>query len=251
MSERPIIGIVSRKIPFYHNDRPYPRYGVAIEYCNAVETAGGTPIIIAMTQDRHILESSFGLLDGLLLPGGQDVDPHHFGEEPHQQLEAVDPLRDLTELHLTRRALEENMPILGICRGCQVLNVAGGGTLWQDIYAQMDGELVRHFQDYSVEWPSHAVRVTEGTILRDIIGTERELVNSYHHQAVKEIAEGFRINAVATDGVVEGLESTKHTFALGVQWHAELLYRNMDFNLALFRRHVEAAGCYREKVKVS
>jgi len=246
MAKRPIIGIVSRKIPFFHQQRPYPRYGVAIEYCTAVQTAGGTPIIIAMTQDKLGLEASYQLLDGLLLPGGQDVNPRHYGEEPHRKLDVVDPLRDLTELYLAQRALADDMPILGICRGTQLLNVAGGGTLWQDIHAQKDAECLRHFQDYTEEWPSHSVHIEDSTRLAEIVGEQKVLVNSYHHQAVKDPAPDFRAVAFAPDGVIEGIESAKHTFVVGVQWHAELMYKNRDFNLALFRRHVEAAGRYKE-----
>ena len=244
---RPVIGIVSRIVPFFHQGRAYPRYGVAIDYCNAVEMAGGTPILVTMTQDKQIIEATYQLLDGLLLPGGQDVNPTLYGEEPHQKLETVDPLRDFTELYLTKRALADDMPILAICRGCQLLNVAAGGTLYQDIYSQMEGEILRHFQDYSVEWPSHSILVEEGTLLREIVGESKTMVNSYHHQAVKDVAAGFRVGAKAPDGVIEAIESGYHAFALGVQWHAELLYRNMDFNLALFRRHTEAAGRYRER----
>ena len=242
MPDRPIIGIVSRKIPFYHLDRPYPRYGVAIEYCRAVEAAGGTPIILPMTQDKVLLESVYRILHGLLLPGGQDVDPHRYGEEPHRKIEQVDPLRDLTELYLTKRALDDDLPLLGVCRGCQILNVAAGGSLFQDIHAQYSEESLRHFQDYSVEWPSHGVSVKADTKLREIIGEARVMVNSYHHQSIKRIADGFVINAVATDGVVEGMESKTHDFVVAVQWHPELLWGERDFNLALFRRFIEAAG---------
>lgn len=245
MSERPIIGIISRTIPFYHRERPYPRYGVAINYCRGVELAGGTPVILPMTQDKVTLDSLYGILDGLLLPGGQDVDPHQYGEEPHRRIDSVDPLRDLTEIHLARRALTDDMPIFGICRGCQVLNVAAGGTLYQDLHAQYSEESLRHFQDYAVEWASHGISVKEGSRLRELIGEGHVLVNSYHHQAVKRIAEGFSVTAVASDGVVEAIESERHTWVLGVQWHPELLLEQRDFNLAFFRRHIEMAAQYK------
>jgi putative glutamine amidotransferase len=204
--------------------------------------AGGLPVILPMTQEKLVLEGIYQLLDGLLLPGGQDINPQLYGEEPHRMLETVDPLRDITEMYLTQRALADDMPIFAVCRGAQVLNVAAGGTLYQDIHSQLSADCLRHFQDYSVEWPSHGIQVGAGTRLREIIGEEKVLVNSYHHQAVKDLAPGFVITARASDGVVEGIESSHHTYVVGVQWHPELLFQERDFNLALFRSHVEAAG---------
>jgi putative glutamine amidotransferase len=241
----PVIGITSRKIPFFDRDRPYPRYGVAISYVESVERAGGTPIILPMTQERLVLDGLLGLLDGLLLTGGQDVGPQNYGEEPHALLGSVDPMRDVTELYLARRALAMDMPLLAVCRGEQVLNVACGGSLYQDIHALVGPKCLGHFQNTAEEVPSHSVEVVEGSRLRGITGQDRVMVNSYHHQCVKDLAEGFVISARAADGVVEGIESTRHTFALGVQWHPELLVHQLDFNLALFRSHVEHAGRFR------
>jgi putative glutamine amidotransferase len=245
MSTRPRIGITSRKVPFFHRDRPYPRYGVAVDYIHAVEVAGGLPLMIPLSRDPSLLEDYFSTLDGLLLPGGMDVDPVHYGEEPHKLLEEVDPVRDETELYLAKRALKEDMPVLGVCRGEQLLNVAAGGSLFQDIAAQSPQEVIRHFQDFAQEWPSHSVEVKPDTLLASIIPERKLRVNSYHHQAVRRLAADFRVGATAPDGVIEAIESTRHTFALGVQWHPELLVDNLDFNLALFRRHVEEASRYR------
>jgi putative glutamine amidotransferase len=246
MSKRPRIGITSRKIPYFHRDRPYPRYGVAVSYIHAVEVAGGLPLLIPLSRDSSVLEDYFGTLDGLLLPGGMDVDPVHYGEEPHRLLEEVDPVRDETELYLARRALQADMPVLGVCRGEQLLNVAAGGSLFQDVAAQSPQEVIRHFQDFAQEWPSHSVEIKPDTLLASIIPERKLRVNSYHHQAVRRVAAGFRVAATAPDGVVEAVESTKHAFALGVQWHPELLVDDLDFNLALFRRHVEEAARFRD-----
>jgi putative glutamine amidotransferase len=245
MSSRPRIGITSRKIPYFHKERPYPRYGVAVNYIHAVEVAGGLPLMIPLSRDPGLLEDYFGTLDGLLLPGGMDVDPVHYGEEPHRLLEEVDPVRDETELYLAKRALKEDMPVLGVCRGEQLLNVAAGGSLFQDIAAQSPQEVIRHFQEFAQEWPSHSVEVKPDTLLASIVTERKVRVNSYHHQAVRRVAPGFRVGATAPDGVIEAIESTRHAFALGVQWHPELLVDDLDFNLALFRRHVEAASVYR------
>ncbi len=245
MQTRPVIGITPRTIPFFHSERAYPRYGVAIAYVRAVEVAGGLPVILPQSRDMQLLEGAFRLLDGLLLPGGMDVDPFHYGEEPFQKLQDVDPLRDETELYLAKRALAEDLPVFGVCRGEQILNVAAGGSLYQDLGSQHGSETIRHFQQFSEEWPSHTVEVAPGTMLAGIINQSRVRVNSYHHQAVKRLAPGFRVTAQAPDGIIEAIESTTHTYVLGVQWHPELLVDNLDFNLALFRRHVEAAARHR------
>jgi putative glutamine amidotransferase len=246
MTGRPRIGITSRKVLYFHHDRPYPRYGVAVDYIHAVQLAGGLPLMIPLSRDPDMLEDYFSNMDGLLLPGGMDVDPAHYGEEPHRRLKEVDPVRDETELFLARRALQEDKPVFGVCRGQQLLNVAAGGSLFQDIGSQASNEVLLHFQDFAEEWPSHSVEVRPDTMLFQIVQQPTVRVNSYHHQAVKRLAPGFRVSATAPDGVVEGIESTRHMFALGVQWHPELLAeKNLDFNLALFRRHVEAASRYR------
>ncbi len=245
MQPRPVIGITSRTIPFFHEERAYPRFGVAIGYVRGVEMAGGLAIMLPQTRDMQQLEAMFRLLDGLLLPGGMDVDPFHYGEEPHSKLSDVDPLRDESELYLAKRALAEDIPIFGVCRGEQVLNVAAGGSLYQDLAAQHDRETIRHFQKFAQEWPSHSVDIVPGTTLSSIIPESRVRVNSYHHQAVNRIAPGFRASAVAPDGVIEAIESTAHTYVVGVQWHPELMVDSLDFNLALFRRHVEAAARFR------
>lgn len=243
-SRPPIIGVMSRVTPFFHEGRPYPRAGVALGYLKAVERAGGVPVIIPMTTDERVLAGAYGLIDGLLLPGGADMHPIHYGEEPHRKLEQVDPKRDLTELMVTRRALEDDMPILAICRGQQVLNVVAGGTLWQDLHAQVGEHCHRHFQNATEEWPTHSIEVEAGSLLHRVIGEEKAFVNSYHHQSVKKLGEGLVINARATDGVIEGVEHPGRTFVLGVQWHPELLHEEGDFNLRLFEHHVAASARY-------
>ena len=243
MNSRPIIGVTSRKIHFVHDDRPYPRYGVAISYVHAVELAGGAPFVVPLSQDHDVLTTLLELCDGLLLTGGQDVDPAWYNEEPHRKIGQIDPLRDRTEMFLAREALKRDMPIFGVCRGEQVLNVAAGGTLYQDIEAQRGPDSLQHFQNFSEEYPSHGIDIEEGTWLERVAsGVRRLRVNSYHHQAVKDLAPGFRVAARSPDGVVEAIESTTHTFVNGVQWHPELVCDERDFNLALFRALIEAAA---------
>lgn len=241
---RPVIGITSRTIFHSENGRPYNRFGVAVPYTQAVEAAGGVPLILPLTEDRNTLTALLDLIDGLLLSGGHDVDPSCYGAEPHPKLGRVDPLRDRSESFLTARAIERDCPVLGICRGLQLLNVVAGGTLLQDIEAEKEGETILHYQDFTYESPSHSVRVLPGTLLHRIVRDERVRVNSYHHQAVRDVAPGMRVAAMAPDHVVEAIESTGHSFVLAVQWHPEILHGNADFNLALFRALVEAAGAH-------
>ena len=218
-----------------------------MHYVQAVEAAGGVPLILPLTQSADILNQLLDVCDGLLLTGGFDIDPSWYGEEPHAKIEQINPLRDVTEMILTKEALSLDMPIFAICRGMQVLNVAAGGSLYQDIASQTDHDTLLHFQKLTEEYPSHSIMVDPGCWLHHMAGDERIRVNSYHHQAVKDVARGFRITARAGDGVAEAMSSETHTFAHGVQWHPELTYTNLDFNLAMFRSHVEAAGQYRLK----
>ncbi len=241
MKRRPVIGITSRVCPFTHDGRSHDRYGVAISYCEAVEAAGGTPIILPLTEEASTIESWWRLMDGLMLPGGQDIAPQHYGEEPRPELETVDPRRDRVELVLARRAMAMGFPLLAICRGAQLLNVAAGGSLHQDIHACVGRHCMRHFQKTMEETTWHRVNTVEGSLLEQVMGEHNPAVNSYHHQSVARLAEGFKVVAVAPDGIVEAIEHTSHPFALGVQWHPELLWREHAAHHALFRAHVEAA----------
>ncbi|MSR74986.1 MAG: gamma-glutamyl-gamma-aminobutyrate hydrolase family protein [Planctomycetes bacterium] len=241
MPRRPVIGLTSRVCAFSQDGKSYDRFGVAIAYCEAVEAAGGTPIILPLSEEPSVLNSYWRLIDGLLLPGGQDVSPQHYGEDPRPELEAVDPRRDRVELVLARRALDENMPVLAICRGEQLLNVAAGGTLHQDIHVALGKQCLRHFQKTVDESPWHRVQVAEQSLLHTVMGESALAVNSYHHQAVKDVAPGFRAVATSADGVIESIESPAHAFMLGVQWHPELLWREHAAHHALFRAHVEMA----------
>lgn len=241
MQRRPVIGLTSRVCAFNQDGKSYDRFGVAIAYCEAVEAAGGTPIILPLSEEPSVLNSYWRILDGLLLPGGQDVSPQHYGEDPRPELEAVDPRRDRVELVLAKRALAEDMPVLAICRGEQLLNVAAGGSLHQDIHVSLGTKALRHFQKTVDESPWHRVQLLEGSLLHTVMGEATPAVNSYHHQAVKDVAPGFRPVALAPDGVIEGIESTTHSFMLGVQWHPELLWREHAEHHTLFSAHVEMA----------
>lgn len=209
------------------------------DYFRSVQNAGGIPVLLPFIKTEGDAAQVLERIDGLLLSGGADMDPQLYGEQPHPKSGAVSPERDETELALTRVALQRNMPVLGICRGHQVLAVAAGGTLWQDISTQISGSL-KHVQEGPRWFASHRVRVEPGTRLAAVLGTEF-LVNSYHHQAVKELPPGGWIaSAAADDGIYEALEHPGRRFALSVQWHPEN-FTARDYNFdALFRTFVEA-----------
>lgn len=205
-----------------------------------MEAAGGIPVILPVLPSPRIPELG-RRLDGILLAGGVDVDPGLYGEEPLPGLGAVTPERDAFELALVRWAWEEGLPLLGICRGIQVLNVAAGGTLFQDLSSQLSSGLLKHEQKAPRWHETHLVRVAGGSRLARILGREELRVNSFHHQAVREVAPGWRAVAWAPDGVIEGIESSEHPFALGVQWHAEGMWDRHPLHLRLFVALVEAA----------
>lgn len=179
-------------------------------------------------------------LDGLLLSGGGDVDPDLFGELPHWDLGAVSPERDAFEIKLVLAMLEADKPVLGICRGIQLLNVALGGTLYQDLKSQYANSL-QHQQQAPRCCPTHPVRMDAGSKLAYLSGSVQLRVNSLHHQAVRSVAPGLLAVAWAPDGVVEAVEETGGKYLLAVQWHPEVLWEEDGAAAALFRSFVEAA----------
>jgi putative glutamine amidotransferase len=216
------------------------RFTLRQDYVRAVEQAGGLPLVFAPTRP----EAAGELLDrveGLLLSGGSDIDPALYGAPPHAKLGPLSRDRDEFEISLAREALRRDLPILAICRGQQVLNVATGGTLFQDIPSQVEGAMDH---DPKVErWEvSHDVRVLPGTRLREILGRETVQVNSFHHQAVKDLGDGLLCSARAADGVIEGVEAPAKRFVLGVQWHPEAFWAQTETFAKLFQAFVRAGG---------
>ena len=205
-------------------------------YVQAVIRAGGLPVIVPVGIEEDASQL-VAMLDGLLLSGGHDINPMLFNEEPHAYLEEVSPSRDSNELELARQMLKTGKPILGICRGLQILNVAVGGTLYQDLHKQNEGTIIQHLQKAPDAHPSHYVQVEKGSLLESVVGNERIQVNSYHHQSLKDVPPVFKITGVASDGIVEAIESTDEQFVLGVQWHPELLATKGDaVSLRIFER---------------
>jgi len=210
-------------------------------YVRAVYDAGGLPVIIAPAPG-DVLHGILARLDGLLLPGGVDIDPAQYGEAPHPRLGEVDAARDELELALCRMALLEGKPVLGICRGIQIMNVAASGTLYQDIPAQCATAIVHSTPGQPRDFIAHEVVVGQGTRLAAIAGDEPLATNSWHHQALRDIAAPFVVTARASDGIVEAIEAPGQSFAVGVQFHPEDLYAGNERIRRLFVAFVTACN---------
>ncbi|MBI2216720.1 MAG: gamma-glutamyl-gamma-aminobutyrate hydrolase family protein [Candidatus Rokubacteria bacterium] len=210
-------------------------------YVRAVQDAGGVPVLLSPHLDAWSKTVLWPLLDGLLLTGGADVDPARWGEERHPATYDVSPARDALEIELVSSALEDQVPLFAVCRGVQVLNVALGGSLWQDIPTDLPGSLV-HSQKEAREQPTHAVKVSGDSDLATIVGRREIQVNSFHHQALKHLGRGLREVARAPDGIIEAIElPDAPTPVFGVQWHPEDLAGHDDAARNLFRALVDAA----------
>lgn len=230
---KPVIGL----IPLYDDDKD--SYWMLPGYMQALETVGALPIMLPLTDDEDELKQAFDMCDGILFTGGHDVGTRVYGEEAKSTCGIPCELRDKMEGYLLDRAITVDKPFLGICRGIQFINAYLGGSLYQDIPTEYDSSTEHHMEkpyDRSV----HDVNVVEGTLLADIIGAGRHGVNSYHHQAVKELAEGLQIMAVSEDGLVEAVAVEKASFGIGVQWHPEFSYRVSEDSMKLVQAFVNA-----------
>jgi putative glutamine amidotransferase len=201
-------------------------------------------MVIPLDLPEETLRSLYERLDGLCLSGGVDVDPQHYGEAPHPRLGNVDRARDATELALARWALHDDLPILGICRGIQVLNVAAGGSLVQDISAQMPGARRHDYALADAPWErcTQTVRVAPDSRLAQILGATIVPTNSFHHQAVKALGSGLTPVAWTEDGVTEAVEDATQRFIIGVQWHPEGMFHTDAAARRLFEAFVSAAA---------
>ncbi len=226
-SARPIIGIPCGVYP----DLWYtPTNGNAISYLRAIEAAGGIPSLIHLTRDAEVLDAHYERCDALLLAGGEDIHPSFYGAEPHPQLEKANPFQDEVEIALARRAAAEGRPLLGICRGAQLLNVALGGTLYQDIAAELPGTLNHResAQRRDMAYLAHFMTLEGNSWLAERLDTTELPVNTLHHQALGRLAPGLRVIARAPDGLIEAVEGVGPGFVLGVQCHPEELWEQAD-----------------------
>jgi putative glutamine amidotransferase len=243
--QRPLIGVTTSELrpkervnPIPEGEPPAVEMVLGITYLNAIQAAGGLPIVVPLLETDAI-EPLLDRIDGICLSGGPDLDPTLYAAEPHPELGPVEPALDRFELAVAARADAREMPILAICRGTQALNVVRGGALHQhlpDISAE-----VAHRQTNPGTEPSHPVLVDPESQLAEVLGGGIDLtaVNSFHHQAIDRLGDGLRVSARAPDGTVEAIEDPSRRFLIGVQWHAEtLLHREAE--AALFRRFVEA-----------
>ena len=196
-------------------------------YYRSVLEAGGAPVIIPPCDDTDMMVSLLEGVDALILSGGGDINPLYLGEEPLRELGGINPARDWHELMLVRLAANRQIPILGICRGIQVMTAALGGKLCQDIYKESSATL-KHSQETERHVCTHTVRIEANSLLHRLFGTETLPVNSFHHQAVREVAPGFAVSARSADGVIEAVESTEHKSMIGVQWHPECMILGGD-----------------------
>ncbi|HET7770297.1 MAG TPA: gamma-glutamyl-gamma-aminobutyrate hydrolase family protein [Chloroflexota bacterium] len=220
-------------------------------YVDAIRAAGGFPVLLTPTPALDEIHRALGYVDGVLFTGGKDVDPVHYGETVLNTKVAPEPERDAFELPLARAAVDENRPLLAICRGMQVLNVALGGSLWQDIPEQLAGSL-HHYQKAPRDETAHAIEVTRDTLVGDLLAISNGKLttpapaqaNSFHHQAVRDVAGGLVPVAHAPDGLIEAIELPGRDFVVGVQWHPEHLTAHASHR-RLFERLVAAARRYR------
>ena len=239
---RPLIGVPTGR------EKSQRFFGLSLfimnqTYVRVLERLGALPVLIPLHMSEETLHGIFERLDGLLLPGGEDIDPSFYDEDRHAQLGPTDKERDRTELWLARWALDVGMPVFGVCRGVQVLNVACGGSLYQDLLSQRP-DFGKHdyfpprFERFRI---SHQVEIEEGSLLGSSLGAIHE-VNSMHHQGVNRVGTGLRVVARADDGLAEALEAPELPFVLGVQWHPEELAKTDHHSASLFFDFVRAAS---------
>lgn len=222
---KPIIGISGSVMIDSNGMFPgYRRSYVNEDYVDSVVQNGGVPLIIPYTANDEVVKSQMEHVQGLILSGGHDVDPHLYGEELLPNIGPIWPARDHFDMLLLKIAEEHGKPVLGVCRGAQIINVAHGGSLYQDI-GYRSATTFKHEQGHTPDLPTHSLTVKKGSHLAQVLGKTAFMTNSFHHQLIKEVASDLIEVAHAGDGVIEGLEN-KAGNVLAVQWHPEMLHKN-------------------------
>ena len=218
------------------------RVRLTAAYVTALESAGLIPLIVPPLSRASAAAAILDSVSGLVLTGGEDVDPARYGEKRHEKIRSINAARDATEIALIEEAKARGKPILAICRGIQILNVALGGTLVQDIPSQLDTKIA-HDEDSPRNSRSHDISIEPGSLIAKAVGTEHCTVNSFHHQSVKRVADGMRVTARSPDGVIEGLESTDDWWVIAVQWHPEEMTDSPEpWDRGLFKAFAQQLG---------
>jgi putative glutamine amidotransferase len=242
---RPLIGIPCR--PLIRAETGKPIYANNRAYVHAVESAGGLPVLIPMINDLNILTALLSRLDGILLSGGIDVHPNHYGEEVHPFTQEVDIELDEFEITLTSWAIQQDIPVLGVCRGMQLINVVLGGTLYQDIDNQYPDSIAHSNRHLPITQLTHHIIVEPGSRMEKILGAGEVWVNSHHHQAIKDPGKGVRITGRAPDGVPELLEVPGCRFVMAAQSHPEEIYSIEPAFKRLFSAFVQASSSHMDE----
>lgn len=235
---KPLIGILSniatiKSGAFIGLEKAF----VCNEYINAVEKSGGVPIMIPTNTNKENIRRQIEAVDGIIISGGGDINPVLFHEEPIEKSGNIHPDRDIFDLEAIKVAIELNKPILGICRGLQAINVALGGNIYQDL-SMIKNHFIKHNQDTKAYLGTHYVDIKENTRLYNILGN-KALVNSYHHQSVKNLGKDLEAVAYSSDKVVEAIERKGDLFVVGVQWHPEMMVEKNENMLKLFEVFIE------------
>jgi putative glutamine amidotransferase len=251
MGARPLIGVTTSEVrrkkashPLPQGDLQQPELALGVVYARAVDGAGGLPVVLPPLEDAAV-PALVDHLAGVCVSGGPDMDPAAYGAAPHPRLGPVEPELDAFELAVVRHADARGIPVLGICRGCQVLNVARGGTLHQHVPDVVAGSIA-HRQTAPGMETSHDIRIDRGSNLAEIVGPDDLDVNAFHHQAVDRLGRGLRAVAWAPDGIVEAIEGDGEALYLGIQWHVETLV-HLPRHARLFEALVAAASGARER----
>lgn len=235
---KPLIGLTT-----YRNmsEQGYPRFSVSEAYTSSIISAGACPVLIPLGLPEELVNELLNRLDGVLFTGGGDISPEMYGQPDHSSIEGIDPDRDQVELMMITQAIQKGLPLMGICRGLQIINVALGGDLYADILEQHAQPLKhQYYPDYPGEYLAHEVSIEQASMLVKVFPDARVPVNSLHHQGVRNLAPGLKPAAFAPDGIIEAFEITGHPFGLAVQWHPENLQEHENMR-RLFRIFVEAS----------
>ena len=238
VSMKPVIGVLANIL--FQKDGKFPgleRTFVNQEYITAVEMAGGIPLIIPFLKEKELLKKLILKTDGILITGGVDVSPQYFNEDPLMKLGYIEPELDQFHLDAIEYAEQYNKAIFGICRGLQILNVAFGGTLYQDL-SYLDSSTIKHWQDSRRNGRAHKIIMTEASTLKAVYGDEL-MVNSFHHQCIKKLAPGFKITAKASDDIIEAIESEGGNYKGAVQWHPESMTKDEDHLFKIFEYFIK------------